>query len=71
MNIDVRGRGYDPRGQTLIAFAVGSTREKRSMISRVTNQGKAHWMIVEESFNADRLIELLAALDKMRTTRYF
>jgi hypothetical protein len=28
-------------------MAVGGTREKLSMISTVTNQGKARWMIIE------------------------
>ena len=62
VNTDVRGRGYAPRGKTPVAFTVGGTREKLSMISTVTNQGKTRWMIVEESFNADKLIEFLAAL---------
>jgi transposase len=62
VNTDVRGRGYAPRGQTPVAYAVGGTREKLSMISTVTNQGKARWMIVDESFNSDKLIEFLAAL---------
>lgn len=64
VNTDVRGRGYAPRGQTPVAYAVGGTREKLSMISTVTNQGKARWMIVDESFNSDKLIEFLAALIK-------
>ena len=62
VNTDVRGRSYAPRGQTPVTMAVGGTREKLSMISTVTNQGKSNWMIVEESFNADRLIEFLQAL---------
>ena len=41
VNTDVRGRGYQPRGQTPVALAVGGTRHKLSMISTVTNQGKA------------------------------
>lgn len=64
VNTDVRGRGYAPRGQTPVAYAVGGTREKLSMISTVTNQGKTRWMIVDESFNSDKLIEFLAALIK-------
>jgi transposase len=64
VNTDVRGRGYAPRGQTPVAMTVGGTREKLSMISTVTNQGKASWMIVDGAFNHERLIEFLAALVK-------
>ena len=40
VNTDVRGRGFSPKGQTPIACVVGGTRQKLSMISTVTNQGK-------------------------------
>ena len=40
INTDVRGRGYQPKGQTPVAYAVGGTWHKLSMISTVTNQGK-------------------------------
>src|SRR5712692_5838250 len=62
VNTDVRGRCYAPRGQTPVAYAVGGTRQKLSMISTVTNQGKARWMIIDENFNADKLIEFMDAL---------
>lgn len=40
------------------------------MISTVTNQGKASWMIVDGAFNHERLIEFLQALVKdARTAR--
>ena len=71
VNTDVRGRGYAPKGQTPVAFTVGGTREKLSMISTVTNQGKTRWMIVDESFNADKLIEFLAALVKDAERKVF
>ena len=71
VNTDVRGRGYAPIGKTSVAFTVGGTREKLSMISTVTNQGKARWMIVDESFNADKLIEFLAALIKEADRKVF
>ena len=64
VNTDVRGRSYAPRGQTPVAMAVGGTREKLSMISTVTNQGRANWMIVDGAFNHERLIEFLHALVK-------
>ena len=41
------------------------------MISSVTNQGKARWMFVEESFNSDKLIEFLAALVKDAERKVF
>lgn len=47
-----------------MTFAVGGTRQKLSMIATVTNQGKTRWMIIDEAFNADRLIEFLDALIK-------
>ena len=71
VNTDVRGRGYQPRGKTPIAYAVGGTREKLSMISAVTNQGKASWMIVEENFNADKFIEFMASLIKDARQKIF
>jgi hypothetical protein len=47
-----------------VAYTVGSTRQKLSMIATVTNRGKARWMIIDEAFNSDRLIEFLEALIK-------
>ena len=70
VNTDVRGRGYAPKGQTPVAFAPGS-RQKLSMISTVTNQGKARWMIIDDTFNADRLIEFLQALIKDARMKIF
>ena len=64
VNTDVRGRGYHPKGHTPVAMAVGGTHHKLSMISTVTNQGKTRWMIIEEAFNSDKLIEFLQALVK-------
>jgi len=43
---------------------VGGTRHKLSMIATVTNQGKTRWMIIDEAFDADKLIEFLQALIK-------
>jgi len=63
-NTDVRGRSYAPAGQTPVTYAPGGKREKLSMIATVTNQGKARWMIIDEAFNADKLIEFLGALIK-------
>lgn len=64
VNTDVRGRSYAPAGATPVAYTVGSTRQKLSLIASVTNRGKARWMIIDEAFNADRLIEFMQALVK-------
>ncbi len=71
VNTEVRARGYAPKQQTPVAFTVGGTRHKLSMISAVTNQGKARWMIIDESFNADKLIEFFQALIKDAKHRVF
>lgn len=71
VNTDVRGRCYAPRGQTPVAYAVGGTRQKLSMISTVTNQGKARWMIIDENFNADKLIEFMDALTRDADRKVF
>ena len=47
-----------------MTFAVGSTRQKLSMIATGTNQGKTRWMIIDEAFNSDKLIEFLGGLIK-------
>ena len=62
VNTDVRGRSYAPAGKTPVANTVGGTRHKLSMIATVTNQGKARWMIIDDAFDADKLIEFLATL---------
>jgi len=64
VNTDVRGRSYAPAGKTPVAYTVGGTRQKLSMIATVTNQGKTRWMIIDEAFNSDKLIEFLEALIK-------
>ena len=64
VNTDVRGRSYAPAGRTPVAMVIGSTRQKLSMIATVTNQGKTRWMIIDEAFDAERLIEFLQALIK-------
>ncbi len=64
VNTDVRGRSYAPAGKTPVTYAVGATRQKLSMIATVTNQGKTRWMIIDEAFNSDKLIEFLASLIK-------
>jgi DDE superfamily endonuclease len=70
-NTDVRGRGYAPAGKTPVSYAPGGRREKLSMIATVTSQGKARWMVVDDNFNADKLIEFLTALIKDTDTKVF
>jgi transposase len=50
---------------------VGGARQKLSMISTVTNQGKTRWMIIDDAFNSDRLIEFLQALVKDAPRKVF
>jgi len=64
VNTDVRGRSYAPTGKTPVTMTVGGTRQKLSMIATVTNQGKTRWMIIDETFDADKFIEFLQALIK-------
>jgi transposase len=64
VNTDVRGRSYAPAGKTPVVSTVGGRRQKLSMIATVTNQGKARWMIIDDAFDADKLIEFLASLIK-------
>ena len=64
VNTDVRGRSFAPAGKTPVAMTVGGTRQKLSMIATVTNQGKTRWMIIDDAFDADKLIEFLATLIK-------
>ena len=71
VNTDVRGRSYAPVGKTPVAYVVGGTRQKLSMIATVTNQGKARWMIIDEAFNSDKLIEFLKALIKDAKRKVF
>jgi transposase len=71
VNTDVRGRGYAPKGETPVAYVVGGTRQKLSMISTVTNQGKTSWMIIDGNFNHLRLIEFFEALIKQAGRKVF
>jgi len=71
VNTDVRGRSFAPSGKTPVAMAVGGTRQKLSMIASVTNQGKARWMIIDDAFDADKLIEFLQALIKDADKKVF
>lgn len=54
-----------------MALTVGGTRQKLSMIATVTNRGKTRWMIIEESFDADKFCEFLQALIKDASKKVF
>jgi len=71
VNTDVRGRGFAPQGTTPVAYVVGGTRQKLSMISSVNNQGKASWMIIDGNFHHERWIEFLKALVKQVGRKVF
>ena len=53
------------------AMTVGGTRKKLSMIATVTNQGKTRWMIIDNAFDAEKLIEFLASLIKEAGKKVF
>ena len=55
VNTDVRGRSYAPKGETPVAYVGGGTRQKLSIISTVSTQGKTSWMILDGNFNHLRL----------------
>ena len=71
VSTDVLGRGYGPKAQTPLAYAVGGTRHKLSMISTVTNQGKMRWMIVDDALYGEKFIEFLCALIKDADKKIF
>ena len=71
VNTDVRGRSFAPAGKTPVARTIGGTRQKLSMIATVTNQGKTRWMIIDDAFDADKLIEFLQALIKDAEKKVF
>jgi transposase len=70
VNTDVRGRSYAKRGKTPVVYAPGS-RAKLSMISTVTNKGKACWEIIDGNFNVDRLLSFLKALIKGKRRKLY
>lgn len=71
VSTDVCGRGCQFKEQPPIAFAVADSRQKLSMISAVTNQGKARWMVFEKNLDADKFIKFLDALIKDTPKRVF
>lgn len=64
------GRGYSPRGKTPV-IRLSAKRASLNMISTVTNQGKARFMIYQGSMNAQRLIKFLKQLTKKNDRKIF
>lgn len=58
----MRGRSDAARGKTPVVMAMDGPREALWMISTVTSQGRARWMIVDGAFNHERLVEFLQTL---------
>lgn len=71
VNTDVRGRSFSPAAKTPVAFVIGGTRLKLSMIATVTNKGETRWIIIDEAFNSDKLIEFLEVLIKDAKRKVF
>lgn len=69
-NTDVRGRSFAPKDKTPVALHPFK-RDHLSMISSVSNQGTMRWMIIDGSFNAERLIELMRLLVKDASKKVF
>jgi len=57
------GRSYAPRGKTPVVL-LPAKRERVSLISTVTNQGKVRFMVYENAMNAATLIKFLKRLIK-------
>jgi transposase len=57
------GRSYAPKGKTPVRMVSGK-KLKINMISSITNQGKARYMLYEEKMNAELLITFLTQLIK-------
>ena len=63
-------RSYAPAGKTP-SIRLAAKREKISMISSVTNQGKVRFMIYEKAMNAKILITFIRRLIKDIEKKYF
>ena len=58
---DVNGRGYSPKGKTPVVKRKGK-RERFSMFSTITNQGKVRFSVFDGSINSQILINFLERL---------
>jgi transposase len=55
-------RGYAPKGQAPVLVLAQSKRERINLISSVTNQGKARFMLYRNTLTAEVLIQFLGRL---------
>lgn len=62
-NDDQHGRGYAPKGKTP-TINLCAKRERISLISSITNQGKVRFMIYQNALNAQTFIKFLKRLIK-------
>jgi hypothetical protein len=65
------GLSYSSVRMIVNRYKQGGARQKLSMISTVTNQGKTSWMIVDGNFNHVRLIEFFEALIRQAGRKVF
>lgn len=62
-NDDQRTRGYSPRGKTPV-LSLNVKRFRTNMISAISNKGKVHFMVYQETMNAELLQNFLERLQK-------
>ena len=62
-NTDHQGRGYSPKGQTPV-ICLNAKRERVSLISAITNQGKVRFMLYDKAMNAQIFIKFCNRLIK-------
>lgn len=62
-NTDHQGRGCSPKGQTPV-IRLNARRERVSLISAITNQGKVRFMLYDETMNAQAFIKFCKRLIK-------
>jgi transposase len=67
---DVRGRGFAPKGQTLV-IRVNNKRHGLSVTSTVTNKGQMRWRIFDGALNTDILMDFLRRLIKGASKKSF
>lgn len=69
-NGDQRGRGYAPRGKTPLVN-INARRFSVSMISTITNRGKARFMIYSGALKSNTFVEFLRRLIRGRRQKIF
>jgi len=67
---DVVGRSYSPKGKTPVVKRKGA-RERLSMFSTITNQGKVRFAIFKGAINSEKMIPILERIIKGRDRKVF